>query len=99
MDVFGHHNVASDYQEIARANALQRIFKELHGRDWLKVRPAAVTTKSEEVELPGLLIADALTFHAPRGYSRDGRAGGDERVFRSPVPKGEGPGAPGISHR
>jgi hypothetical protein len=46
-----------------------------------------------------LLIADALTFHAPRGYSRDGRAGGDERVFRSPVPKGEGPGAPGISHR
>lgn len=68
MHVFGHHDLAGDYQEITTADALQRVFEELHGRDRLRVGPAAITTEGEEVELPGLLIADALTFHAPREY-------------------------------
>jgi hypothetical protein len=34
-----------------------------------QVRTTAITTEGEEVELPRLLITDALAFHALRGYS------------------------------
>jgi hypothetical protein len=36
-----------------------------------------MTTKGEEVELPGLLITDARAFHAPQGYSNREFARGD----------------------
>ena len=52
-----------------------------------------ITTERQEVELPGLLISDALTFHAQRGYSNCESACGDIEPT-SPVPNGEGPGAP-----
>jgi hypothetical protein len=44
------------------------------------------------VEPPGLLIADALTFHALRDYSTLEWMGKKVRLS-APVPKGEGPGA------
>ena len=69
MHVLRHHDVASNRKEIAQANALQRIFKKLHGRDRRQVGTTAITTEGEEVELPSLLITDALAFHALRGYS------------------------------
>jgi hypothetical protein len=51
------------------------------------------TTEGEEVELPHLLITDALAFHVLRGYSG---SEWDEalNVPTSPVPSREGPGAP-----
>ena len=73
---------------------LQRIFKEFQGGDGGQVRTAAIATEGDEVELAGLLIKDALAFHAPREYSTVNPAA----VIRtSPVTKSEGPGAPAIA--
>ena len=60
MHVLRHDDVTGNHKEITEANALQRIFKEFHGRDRRQVGTTAITTEGEEVELPRLLIADAL---------------------------------------
>jgi hypothetical protein len=77
MHVFRHDHVTGDCKEITKANPLQRIFKKLHGGDCGQIRPSAIATEGEEVELPGLLITDALAFHAQRGYSNRESVGGD----------------------
>ncbi len=66
MHVLRHDHITGDGKEIPQANALQRIFKKLHGGDRGQIGPAAIATEGEEVELPGLLITDALAFHALR---------------------------------
>jgi hypothetical protein len=92
MHVFRHDDVAGNHKEIAAADALQRIFKQLHGRDRRQAGSAAITTEGEEVKLPGLLIADALAFHALQDCSTAGL--GKKVLLPSPVPNSEGPGAP-----
>ena len=58
--MLGHDDVAGDHEKITAADALQRIFKELHCGDGGQVRPTAITTKGEKVEIAGLLVTDAL---------------------------------------
>jgi hypothetical protein len=78
MYVLGHNDVTGNREEVAPAHALQRVFKEPHGRDCGKVRTTAITTEGEEMKLPGLLVTDACAFHALREYSNDDSVGGDE---------------------
>jgi hypothetical protein len=63
MHVLGHDNITANHKEIAAANPLQRVFKEILGRARGKVRPTAETTEGEEVKLPCLLITEARAFH------------------------------------
>jgi hypothetical protein len=63
MHVLRHHHIACNREEIAQTNALQRVFKKLHGRDRGEVRAAVVTAKREGAELPCLPITDAFAFH------------------------------------
>ena len=51
-------------EEIAQADALQRIFKKVHGRDRCQVGSAVITAEGEEMKFPRLLVAKALAFHA-----------------------------------
>ena len=78
MHVLRHHDVAGNRKEIAQADALQRILKEIHGCGRGQVRTTAIATEGEEVELPRLLMSDALAFHAHRGYSNRETAGGEK---------------------
>jgi hypothetical protein len=63
MHVLGHHDITANHKEIAAANPLQRIFKEILGRARGKVGPTMETTEGEEVKIPCLLITEALVFH------------------------------------
>jgi hypothetical protein len=78
MHVLRHHHVAGNRKEIAQANALQRIFEKLHGRERREVWEAAIAAKREEVEIPRLLTTDALAFHRLRGYSNCDSVGGEK---------------------
>jgi hypothetical protein len=69
MHVLRHDHITGDNKAIARADPLQRIFKQFHGGDRGQLRAAPIATEGEEVELACLLITDALAFHAPREYS------------------------------
>jgi hypothetical protein len=50
----------------------------------------AETTEGEEVELPRLLITDALTFHTLRGYSNRDRFGQIGASIPCPQKRGTG---------
>jgi hypothetical protein len=50
-------------EEIAQADALQRIFKKVHGRDRCQVGSAVTTAECEEMKFSRLLVAKALAFH------------------------------------
>ncbi len=55
-----HDDITSNHKDVAQADALQCILKEIHGCNRGQEGLAAVTTEGEEVELPCLLITDAL---------------------------------------
>jgi hypothetical protein len=74
-------------EEIMKMRALQRVLKKLHSRRGRQVGSATITTPGEEVKISRLLITDTLAVHVVRGYT-------EGNVLPSPVPKGEGPGAP-----
>src|ERR1035438_9025160 len=94
MHVLGHDHVTSDCKEIAQTNALQRIFKKLHGRDCRQVRTTTITTEGEEVKLPRPLIPDALAFHTPQGYSKCESVGSEMAVLHPRSPKARDRGHP-----
>src|SRR6266568_8222009 len=87
MHVLRHDDVTSDRKEIAQADALQRIFKQFHGPDRGEVRTTPIATEGEEVELPRLLVTDARTIHALRGYFNREAVGCDKGDLppRSPL--------------
>ena len=90
MHVLRHHDVAGNRKEIAQADALQRILKEIHGCGRGQVRTTAIATEGEEVELPRLLMSDALAFHALRGYAHSesvgrGKCGGTHILWMEKV--------------
>src|SRR5271170_5112691 len=92
MDMLRHDDIAGNREEIAQADALQRIFEEILGRSYSEVIATVETTEGEKVKVPRLLIADALAFHAPRGYSnfQSGCSGNWGHPPRSPKARDRG---------
>jgi len=87
-----HDHVTGNCKEIAQPNALQCVFKKLHGRDRRKIWPTAETTECQEVKIPCLLITNALALHTLREYSNWERYG--QRGFHPRSPKARDRGHP-----
>jgi hypothetical protein len=56
--------MSSSREERTLADALQSVFKDIHGRARQHVAPATIATEGEKVKLSGLSIADMRAFHA-----------------------------------
>ena len=72
MNVFGHNDVAEDKKDISPACLLQGALKEVTGGRVAEIRLTGVTTESEEMEVPGLLVTLELGRHESRQYSKTG---------------------------
>jgi hypothetical protein len=57
MDVFRHHHVTVDAQDIGLANSFERLDKSLTGVDLLKIRAAVIAAKRQEMNISGFLEA------------------------------------------
>jgi hypothetical protein len=66
MHKFGHDDTAGNGNAVTAPNALQPVFKKLHGSNRRQIGPAMVTTEGEKVKLPGLLVTDTPALHALR---------------------------------
>jgi hypothetical protein len=62
-------DLTANRKEIASADSFKRFFKEIHGCGRREIGSTAAAAEGEKVKFPGLLIANALAFHALRGYS------------------------------
>jgi hypothetical protein len=78
MRMLWHHDIAGDHKQRTPADSLLRVFKEIHGRGQLEIRPAAVATEGEKVKFSSLLRTNARAFHAPRRHSNSDSVGGDQ---------------------
>ncbi len=91
MYVLRHNDVAGHNEQIAETNAFESIFKQFHCRNREQVGLAMKTTEGEEVELPRLLITDALAFHCNVTILRFGM-GWDIQCAAIPGPQVPGTG-------
>jgi hypothetical protein len=66
MHVLGHDDIAANEEPILLANALERLLEDATARRVAELRPPAITTEGDEVQIAGLLEA----FESP-GHARE----------------------------